>query len=82
MPDIANFTRITALALADSVNPCAIAILAMILITILIHNPEKKHKVLYAGLAFVFSVFIGYLFLIKDTENSDARYVPYKTILQ
>ena len=62
MPDIANFTRITALALADSVNPCAIAILAMILITILIHNPEKKHKVLYAGLAFVFSVFIGYLF--------------------
>ena len=62
MPDILNFTRITTLALADSVNPCAIAVLTMILVSILIQNPDKKKKVLYGGLAFVSSVFIGYMF--------------------
>ncbi|MBR9706792.1 hypothetical protein GOV14_07190, partial [Candidatus Pacearchaeota archaeon] len=56
-----NLIRITLLALADSVNPCAIAILTMILMTILIQNPDKKKKVIYAGLAFIASVYIGYL---------------------
>lgn len=60
--DFANFGRITTLALADSVNPCAIAVLTMILMSILIHNPEKRKKVLYAGITFVVSVYIGYLF--------------------
>jgi cytochrome c biogenesis protein CcdA len=54
--------KMTLLALADSVNPCAIAVLAMILITILMQNPERKKRVLYAGLAFVSAVFIGYVF--------------------
>ena len=61
MVDI-NFGRITLLALADSVNPCAIAVLTMVLMTILIQNPEKRKKVLYGGLAFVSAVFVGYLF--------------------
>jgi hypothetical protein len=52
----------TMLALADSVNPCAIAVLTMVLMTILIKNPENKKKVLWGGLAFVSSVYIGYLF--------------------
>jgi cytochrome c biogenesis protein CcdA len=56
-----EFLKITTLALADSVNPCEIAILAMVLISILIQHPEKKHKVLSAGFAFVAAVFIGYL---------------------
>src|SRR3990167_8668000 len=55
-----NFLRITGLALADSVNPCEIAILAMVLMTIMIQNPDKKRKVLLGGLAFVAAVFIGY----------------------
>ena len=62
MIDGLNFWRITALALADSVNPCAIAILTMVLMTILIQNPGKRKKVLFGGLAFISSVFIGYLF--------------------
>ncbi|MCK5043761.1 hypothetical protein KAR52_02045 [Candidatus Pacearchaeota archaeon] len=62
MIDNLNFWRITALALADSVNPCAIAILTMVLMTILIQNPEKRKRVLFGGLAFISSVFIGYLF--------------------
>ncbi len=60
--DGVNFIRITSLALADSVNPCAIAVLTMVLVTILIHNPEKRKRVLYAGIGFILAVFIGYLF--------------------
>ena len=56
-----NFFSITGLALADAVNPCEIAILAMVLMTILIQNPEKKKRVLFAGLAFSSAVYIGYL---------------------
>lgn len=57
-----NFWRITTLALADSVNPCAIAVLTMVLVAILIQNPEKRKRILYAGLAFIASIYIGYLF--------------------
>ncbi len=62
MFDFSNLARITTLALADSVNPCEIAVLTMVLMSILIQNPDKRKKVLYAGLAFVSSVFIGYIF--------------------
>ncbi len=62
MTDIINFARITMLALADSVNPCAFAVLTMVLISILFNNPNKKRKVLFGGLAFVLSVIIGYMF--------------------
>ncbi len=62
MNNILNFGRISALALADSVNPCAIAVLAMILMAILIQNPEKRKKVLFGGLAFVSAIYLGYLF--------------------
>lgn len=58
---MSEFLRITGLALADSVNPCAIAILTMILITVLIENTNNKKRVLYSGLAFVASVLIGYM---------------------
>ncbi len=62
MPDILSLTKITTLALADSVNPCEMAVLTMVLVAILIQNPEKRKRVLYAGLAFVSALFIGYLF--------------------
>lgn len=56
-----NFWQLTGLALADSVNPCAIAVLTMVLVSILIENPKGKKQVLFAGLAFIASVLIGYL---------------------
>jgi len=62
LPTDFTLGKITLLALADSVNPCAIAVLTMILFAILIQNPEKRKKVLHAGLAFVSAVFIGYIF--------------------
>lgn len=57
-----TFTKISALALADAVNPCVLAILTIVLITLLIQNPEKRKRVLHAGLAFTFAIFVGYLF--------------------
>ena len=60
--EILSFGRITLLALANSVNPCQIAMLVLVLITILSQNQEKRKKVLFAGLAFISAVYIGYLF--------------------
>ena len=50
------------LALADSVNPCAFAVLTMVLLAILIKNPKRKDKILFGGLSFAFAVYLGYLF--------------------
>jgi cytochrome c biogenesis protein CcdA len=61
MSDAINFLRITSLAIADSINPCEIAVLTMILITILIKYPDNRKKVLYGGLSFVAAIYIGYL---------------------
>ena len=52
---------ITSLALVDAVNPCAIAVMAIVLMTLLLQDPNNKKKVLYGGLAFTSAVFILYL---------------------
>ena len=62
MPDILTLGKITSLALVNSVNPCQIAVLVLVLMTILMQNPEKKRKILFSGLAFIAAVYIGYLF--------------------
>jgi thiol:disulfide interchange protein len=62
MENILNFGRITLLALVNSVNPCQIAMLSLVLITILTQNQDKKKKILFAGLAFIAAVYLGYLF--------------------
>ena len=56
-----NLLAVISLALADSINPCALAVLFMILISIMIYNSNKKSKVLAAGIAFTSSVFIMYM---------------------
>ncbi len=60
MKEVLNFARITALALADSVNPCAIAVLAIVLIALLTQDPTKRKKVLLGGFSFISAVYIGY----------------------
>lgn len=62
MVEILNLGKITLLALVNSVNPCQIAMLVLVLVTILTQNHEKKRRVLFSGLAFIFAVYIGYLF--------------------
>jgi cytochrome c biogenesis protein CcdA len=49
------------LGLADSVNPCAISVLALMLIAIITYNPGNRKQILLAGLAFVLAVIIMYL---------------------
>ena len=52
--------KIITLAIVDAINPCALAVMTMVLISILMAHPDKKHKVLAGGLAFISAVFIGY----------------------
>lgn len=52
--------KIIGLALVDAINPCAFAVMTMVLVAILLAHPEKKYKVLTGGLAFTAAVFFGY----------------------
>jgi cytochrome c biogenesis protein CcdA len=47
-------------AALDAINPCALAVMAIVLSSLLIQNPGKRKKVLYGGLAFTSAVFILY----------------------
>lgn len=81
--------KITVLALTDAVNPCALAVLTLVLISILTYNPEKKKKILLGGLAFTMAVYVMYLFyglvLIQFFRGfihaiSDVQYYLYKIL--
>ncbi len=50
---------ITGAAVVDSINPCAIAVL-LILLTVLMTGAGNKRRALCAGLAFIFSIYITY----------------------
>ena len=53
--------KIMALAAVNAINPCALAVLVVILLAIITNNPGKREQVLLAGLAFALSVFVFYL---------------------
>jgi len=52
--------QLISLALVDAVNPCALAVMAMVLVALLLQDPSKKRKVLLGGLMFSLAVFILY----------------------
>jgi hypothetical protein len=56
-----SVTSIIFLAAVDAVNPCALAVLTLLLVSILTYNPREKRNVLLAGLSFTLSVFILYM---------------------
>ncbi len=56
-----TLAKIVSLAAVDAINPCALTVLALMLIAILTYNPTKRKNILLAGLAFVISVFLMYL---------------------
>ncbi len=60
MVEYFSFYKITALALADAVNPCALAVLALVLLVLLTQDPKNPKRVLYGGLAFTSAVYLGY----------------------
>jgi len=55
-----NIITIISLALVDAINPCALAVMAMVLMAVLLHNPKNKKNILLSGLAFTLAVFILY----------------------
>ena len=56
-----TLAKIVSLAAVDAVNPCALAVLTLMLIAILTFNPRVRRNILLAGLAFTTSVFLMYL---------------------
>lgn len=60
--DKMTLTKVLSLAAVDAVNPCALAVLVLMLIAILTYNPKNRKKLLLAGLAFCLAVFLMYLF--------------------
>ncbi len=55
-----SWAKISTLALTDSINPCALSVLLMMLIAIATYHPKDRKQILWAGLAFVAAVFITY----------------------
>jgi cytochrome c biogenesis protein CcdA len=81
-----TIAKIITLALADAINPCALAVMTMVLVSILLTNPGKKYKVLLGGFSFTFAVFVGYFFygliivqLFKSFVEFTSVIYPYLT---
>ena len=55
-----TLAKVLSLAVVDAINPCAFAVLLLMLTTILAYNPGNRRSILFAGLAFVSSVFVMY----------------------
>jgi cytochrome c biogenesis protein CcdA len=53
--------KVITLALTDSINPCALSVLTMMLIGIITYHPKKPKQILLSGLAFTASVFFTYI---------------------
>lgn len=55
-----SIIQILGLAAVDAINPCALAVMAIVLMALLIQNPEKRKQVLMGGFMFTLAVFILY----------------------
>ncbi len=55
--------EITGLALVDSINPCAFAVLIFLLSTLFMRDPNKRRDLLFGGFAFALGIFIFYLII-------------------
>lgn len=51
---------ITGLALVDSINPCAFAVLIFLLSTLFMRDPNNRRNILLGGFAFAFGIFAFY----------------------
>jgi len=61
-PEPSNITtaKVLSLAIADAVNPCAFAVLLLMLVSIMAYNPGNRKSILLAGAAFIGSIFVMY----------------------
>ncbi len=60
VPRELTLAKVISLAAVDAVNPCALAVLVLMLLAIITLGPKKKRNVLVAGLAFSSAVLIMY----------------------
>jgi len=69
-------TTTISLALVDAVNPCALAVMAIMLTALLLKNPKQKSKVLKGGLMFTLAVFIFYFIYGAILVQFFSRAIP------
>jgi hypothetical protein len=55
-----DFFQIISLAAVDAVNPCAFAVMVIVLMTLLTKDPSNRKNVLFGGLSFTLAVFLLY----------------------
>lgn len=82
-PENVTLIGLAVLAVTDAINPCALAVLVVLLTTILTRNPEDYGQVLRAGLAFSLAVGLTYsvmgvllVFGFKSVANVGAVDLP------
>jgi len=67
-----SILKVIGLALTDSINPCALSVLLMMLIAVTTYHPKDRKQILWSGLAFIAAVFITYfiygLLIVKAFE--------------
>jgi len=57
---MSTLLKTISLAAVDAINPCALAVMVIVLMTLLLQDNPDKRRVLKGGLAFTFAVFILY----------------------
>lgn len=55
-----DLSKLVGLAVADSVSPCELSVLILLLTVLFLREPEKKYKILFGGLAFILGIFLTY----------------------
>jgi cytochrome c biogenesis protein CcdA len=60
--EVVSLGAIVSLAAVDAINPCALAVLVVILVGLLTGYPTGRRRVLIVGAVFTMAVFICYLF--------------------
>jgi len=55
-----SILKVTGLAFTDSINPCALSVLLMMLIAVTTYHPKDRKQILWSGLAFITAVFVTY----------------------
>jgi cytochrome c biogenesis protein CcdA/glutaredoxin len=60
-PEPISLPKILGLALADSVNPCAISVLLLMLVAITTYNPKDRKQILISAFAFIGAVIVMYM---------------------
>ena len=67
-----SMLKVIGLAFTDSINPCALSVLLMMLIAVTTYHPKDRKQILWSGLAFIAAVFITYfiygLLIVKAFE--------------